>query len=55
VRVVAATHRDLEGMVADGSFREDLFYQLRLKGMILRTPALVERREDIPVSPRRCS
>jgi DNA-binding NtrC family response regulator len=33
--------------VADGSFREDLF--CRLKGMILRTPALVERREDIPV------
>ena len=47
VRVVAATHRDLEAMVADGSFREDLFY--RLKGMILRTPALAERREDIPV------
>jgi DNA-binding NtrC family response regulator len=47
VRVVAATHRDLEGMVAEGSFREDLFY--RLKGMILRTPALADRREDIPV------
>ncbi len=47
VRVVAATHRDLEAMVADGSFREDLFY--RLKGMILRTPALADRREDVPV------
>ena len=47
VRVVAATHRDLEAMVADGSFREDRFY--RVKGMILRTPALAERREDIPV------
>ena len=32
-------------MVADGSFREDLFY--RLKGMVLRTPALAERRDDI--------
>ena len=46
-RVIAATHRDLETMVAEGGFREDLFY--RLKGMILRTPALAERREDVPV------
>jgi DNA-binding NtrC family response regulator len=46
-RIVAATHRDLEAMVASGSFREDLFY--RLKGMVLRTPALAERREDIPM------
>ncbi len=45
VRVVSATHRDLEAMVAEGSFREDFFY--RLKGIILRTPALAERREDI--------
>jgi two-component system NtrC family response regulator len=45
VRVVSATHRDLEAMVAEGSFREDFFY--RLKGIILRSPALVERREDI--------
>ena len=47
VRVIAATHRDLESMVQAGSFREDLFY--RLKGMVLRTPALAERASDVPI------
>ena len=46
-RVVAATHRDLEAMVRDGSFREDLFY--RLKGVVLRTPSIAERPADIPL------
>ena len=47
VRLVAATHRDLEAMVREGSFREDLFY--RLKGMVLRTPSLAERQADVPL------
>jgi len=45
VRVLAATHRDLEAMVAAGSFREDLYY--RLKGFLVRTPSLGERLEDM--------
>lgn len=44
-RIVAATHRDLEAMVRDGTFREDLFY--RLKGVVLRTPSVAERPADI--------
>ena len=46
-RIVAATHRDLEAMVREGTFREDLFY--RLKGVVLRTPAVAERPADIPL------
>ncbi|MDR1890168.1 MAG: nitrogen regulation protein NR(I) [Zoogloeaceae bacterium] len=47
VRVIAATHQNLEGRVKEGLFREDLFHRLNV--IRIRLPALRERREDIPL------
>ncbi|HJV35212.1 sigma 54-interacting transcriptional regulator [Geomonas sp.] len=50
IRVIAATHRNLQSMVAEGTFREDLWY--RLSGFPLMVPPVRQRKEDVPALAR---
>ncbi len=47
VRVISATHRDLQKLLLDGSFREDLYYRLNVVN--IKIPTLAQRRDDIPL------
>jgi two-component system response regulator PilR (NtrC family) len=47
VRIIAATNRNLEDMVQKGTFRQDLYYRLNV--INIKTPALRDRREDVPI------
>src|SRR3546814_5697718 len=46
VRVISATHQDLGAAIADGKFREDLFFRLGV--VVLQVPSLASRAEDVP-------
>jgi transcriptional regulator with GAF, ATPase, and Fis domain len=50
IRVIAATHRNLQSMVAEGNFREDLWY--RLSGFPIMVPPVRQRKEDVPALAR---
>lgn len=53
VRIITATHKDLEAMIASGEFREDLYYRLNV--FPIEMPALRERLEDLPLLIRALS
>jgi two-component system response regulator PilR (NtrC family) len=46
VRIISASHKDLETMVASGDFRQDLYYRINVIG--IKVPSLAEHAEDIP-------